>query len=45
LVLYKKTTIHHLLVPIVGLKMKVMEDKMTEEKAFNIDPSWKGVIK
>jgi hypothetical protein len=25
--------------------MKVMEDKMTEEKAFNIDPSWKGVIK
>jgi hypothetical protein len=33
------------LAAIVGVKTKVMEDKMTKEKEFSIDPSWKGVIK
>ena len=27
------------------VKTKVMVNRMTQEKEFNIDPSWKGVIK
>jgi hypothetical protein len=33
------------LAAIAGVNTKVMENKMTEEKGLNVDPSWKGIIK